>query len=225
MSINIMALVGGGLLLFMLVMGGIFWYYSRTKGSGKKIPFLLYNREGTLAKKLNAKIKVAKDNKSKKVFVFEENDTELPIQNPSLFIDGVGYRQVTYGNRGEFVYVHAGGIDDNDYLSSVMSGEDVAVFTGMILENNREFENPMAKTTAALIIGMAMVALIIMIGTIYSTITLVGNSKDMASIAKENSKTISGLQSTTETLSLIAEQNAQITAALTGNENLTRRLE
>jgi len=222
---NIIGIVIGGVVAFIVVMIGVFWYFTRTKGSGKKIPFLLYNDDGTVAKTLNAKVKVDKHNRSDRTFVFEENPSVLQIKKPTLYLNGVGYRQITLGARGEYVYLEGNRISYDDYKESALTSEDVAVATSLILENNREFENPMQKTTAALVIGMAIIALLIMIGNIYATITLVGNSKDMLAVAQENSKTVSGLERAATTNAEVAAINAEILAGLRGDLNLTRRLE
>lgn len=222
---NIMAVVGLALFGFMLLMGGVFWYFNRSKGSGKKYPFLLYNRDGSLAKKIDAKIVIDKEQKNRKVFVFESYDTKLQITPPTFYLDNVGYRQVTPGNRGELVYLKKNKITDEGYYETNMESEDVAVLSSMIVENSKEFENPMQKTTAALVIGMAVIALLIMIGNVYAVVSLVSNSGEMLSIAQENSKTISGLKSAAETNARVAETNAKIASALTGDLNLTRRIE
>lgn len=221
---NIITVVAVGFGAFVLLMTGIFFFFNKTKGSGKKYPFLLYNRKGGV-REIFGKVVVDKENRTRKVFVFEDYDTVLQIKNPTLTVNKVDYRQVTLGDRGELVYLDGFRIDENNYLSGNMTPEDIAVLTSGIQENNKEFENPMAKTTAALLIGMAIIALLIMVGNVYATITLVGNSKDMAAIAKENSKTVSGLQSVAETNAGVMEQAAMILAALTEGANITRRLE
>ncbi len=216
------ALIGVG--AFALLSIFIFWYLNKTKGSGKKYAFLLYNETGTQARKLEAKIVIDPNNKSKKVFSFEGNDTTLPIRPPTLQVGNKSYREIIMGRKGELVYLEKRKIDDKDYLNTSLSSEDVAVYTGMILENNREFENPLAKTTATMIISMAFIAFLIIVGCVYCTITLVQNSKTMLEAAKENSKSVSGLNSAANTMNGIAEQLTQIAAALTGDLNLTRTI-
>lgn len=216
------ALIGVG--AFALLSIFVFWYLNKTKGSGKKYGFLLYNETGTQARKLEAKIIIDPSNISKKVFSFEGNDTKLPIRSPTLQVGGKSFREVVMGRKGEMVYLEKRKIDDEKYLSTSLSSEDVAVYTGMILENNREFDNPLAKTTATMIISMAFIAFLIIVGCVYSTITLVQNSKTMAEAAKENSKAVSGLNSAADTMNSIAEQQTMIVAALTGEANITRVL-
>lgn len=222
---SIIGIIVLGIMAFILVMSLVFWYFTRTKGSGKEYPFILYNKDGNIAQTLKAKIKVDQANKSRKVFVFEKYDTTLPIKPPTLYLNAVGFRQITLGNKGELVYISGNVVSQDGYLNTAMDSEDVAVFTGMILENNREFENPLNKTTAAMVIGMAVIALLIMVGTVYSSVTLVGNSKEMLAVAKETGDAVKGLQAITGTLADVVEQNARIAAALTGDKNLTRRLE
>jgi len=212
--------VGG----FAIVISFVFWYLNSTKGAGKKYLFLLYDRLSSRVKVIEGKIRVDASNKSKKVFAFEGNDTTLPIRPPTLSIGKNSYREITIGQKGELVYLEGRKINDDNYLATSMSGEDVAVFTGMILENNREFENPLAKTTATMIIAMAFIAFLIIVGCVYSTITLVSNSKTMVEAAKENSKAVSGLVSAADTMNSIAEQLTQVAAALTGDLNLTRTI-
>lgn len=221
---SIIGIVVIGFIAFAVVMGLVFWYFSRTKGSGKKFPFLLYDTTGRVANKIDAKIRIDPQNKSNRVFVFENNDTKLTMKPPSITIGGIGYRQITIGDRGQYVYLEGIGIDREKYLQTNLISEDIAFLTSSVLENNREFENPMAKTTAALVIGMAVIALLIMIGSIYSVVTLVNNSKEMLAVAKENSKTIATTNQAAETLNLVTEQLTAITAALTGDANLTRRI-
>lgn len=221
---NIIGVIIGGVILFIVVMALVFWYFTRTKGSGKKYDFLLYNNDGTIARMIKARVGVDKENKQRKVFIFPDNDTTLTIRAPTFYLDGKPIREITMGDRSQYVYLEGKGIDKEKHLKSSMISEEIALLSSQIIENNREFENPMQKTTAALIIGMAVIALIIMIGNIYATITLVGNSKDMLAVAKENSKTTSGLERVSETNAEVAATNAAILTALTGDLNITRRI-
>lgn len=222
---NIIGIVITAVVAFILLMTGVFFYFSRSKGSNKKYPFLLYSDDGSVVRTITGKVKIDKNNNSKKCFVFEDNDTKLPVKKPTVFINGKPHRQITIGERGEYVYLEKTKIDRSSYLSSALSSEDVAVATSLILENNREFDNPMQKTTAALVIGMAVIALLIMIGNVYVTITMVSNSDNLVASAKEISEGVKGLKDASMINAEVAETNAAIAAALTGELNITRRLE
>lgn len=221
---NFIVIIVLSVLAFILLMSGVFWFFSRNKGSNKKYPFLLYNNDGSAARKIEAKIRLNPDNKTEKVFVFREFDTKIQVKEPTFTQQGIAFREVKIGQRGELVLLSGHNINNEEYLNTAMESEEVTVATGTIIENNREFNNPMEKTTATLIIGMAVIALLIVGGCVYCVITLVNNSGKMLEAAKETSKTASALETASATNGEVTAQLANIAAALTGDLNLTRRL-
>ena len=222
MNVIVIALIAvGG---FALLITFIFIYFNKSKGSGKKYPFLLYNRDGTRATEINAKVRIDPENKSAKCFAFEGYDTKIAIKEPTFFMGSKWFREVKIGKKGELVLLSGHTIDEDDYVKTSMNSEEVTVLTSTIIENNREFNNPLEKSTATLVVSMAIIAFLIVIGSVYSVVTLVGNSEEMLEIAKENTKNVNSLER-------IATANTEITAQLTTiasmllGENYTRRIE
>lgn len=222
MQIITMVLIG--VFGFVLLVGGVFWFFSKQSGSGKKYPFLLFNGDGSIAKKIDGAVKISADNKNKKEFVFEEYGTVLEIRKPQLTISGVGYRLVGVNNKSELHYLDALSIDEKKYLKTALSPEEKTLVMGGFLENESEFRNPMNKAQAAMIVSMMVLTLIVVVGTIYGVGSLVSNSKDMADIAKANKAVADSLAAAANVQSELVAQLASVAAALTGDTNLTRQV-
>lgn len=223
MQIFLMVIIG--VIGFILLLGGIFWYFKKQGGGGAQHEFLLFSTDGATAKNIKGRIKVDEVNRSKKEFVFENYSTKLPIKPAQLTINGKGYRLLRVEDKGELHYLKGITIGNDDYLATALNPEEKQIALAAILENNQEFQNPMSKTQAALMVSMMILVLVVVIATVYGVGSLVANSKDMASIAKVQKEVMSSVHGSVLVLSEITAQNAAIVAALTGDANITRRVD
>lgn len=252
--VNILMVVGLGLLAFILLLAGSYFYIKMK--SGKKFLFLLWNRTGTEATIINAKIKVDPENKANKMFFFDQLDSPLPIKPPSIKIGGVYYRQITFNELSEFNYlenkglfkdksqdyidkfkeqsqnrtvkvphyIEPGEIDDTYYKRMALTGEEKQVTLSRYKEYQKRYADPMNKYQAMSLVMLLLMTIIITASVIISTYQLVGNSKTMVEVNKESQKVANSIKASTDVLNEISLQNTAMISALTGDVNLTRRL-
>jgi len=222
MSINIIWIIAGafGIVLFFII--GVF-IWLRLK-SGKKYAFLFYPPSNP--NKVNViygQVKADPVNKKNKLFSFAETDSKLPVRPPTKEIAGVLYREITLDKHNDFVYIKKNVLIGQE-LSYVLDNEEKQLALLRIKESNIEYQNPMNKYQAYTLIAGFILILLIVIGVVYSTIAYVNNSKDMASLAKENYKVAQELTAITNTLLKVNEQQIAMLSAITGNVNITRQL-
>lgn len=212
-----------GFVFIVLIGGGILFFFLLRGGRRKKFPFILYSLDGEKATIITARVKIDKQNPSKKVFFFENFDATLDIREPTWYFGGTAYRECMQDHNGELQYIKRDKID-KDKLRLAIAPEEKALALYRYKENQRRYENPMDKTSAAILISGFILVLLIMIGIIYSTIAYAGAIKNVVTVAKEVSKTADTVSAISQTNQDTTEQLVAIAAALTGDINLTRRV-
>lgn len=210
-----------GVVVLALICIILYFFVFRKK---KGYPFLLYSRDLQRRKVIQASLRADPTNKENKKFFFPGNDTTLMLREPTCFQDGVGYREIMQNKDGGYSYIDGTKLDENQYIKLSLAPDEKALALHRIKENVERYAQPMSKTTAAMIITGFILVIILTIGIIYSTIAYVGAGKDVVKVVKESQKMQDAQNKNTEVLKEISSQQAQITAALTKENNIKTNL-
>ena len=197
-----------------------FFVFKKKKG----YPFILYSRDLQRAKIIQATLRADPTNKENKKFFFQGNDTTLMLREPTYFQDGVAYRQIMQNKDGGYSYIEETKLDESKYIKLSLTPDEKALALHRIKENVERYAQPMSKTTAAMIITGFILVIVLVIGIIYSTVAYVGAGKDVIKVVKATQEMQNAQNSNTNTLALISSQQAQITAALTKENNIQTNL-
>jgi len=209
--------IGASFFLGVVGVGALFFF----KGS-KKHEFLYYSLDGMNIKKILAKVKQDATNTQKTVFKFE-NGNELTQRNPTAFLNGKPFREVTQDDNGEYVYIKRG-FDKTKYLALALMPEEKSIALNRYKENQKSYDTGTSKLQAAMVIGLFLLLLINIFASVYLVTQSYLKIDDINEISKETNKYAAAMKETTNIMVGVTEQQAQITAALTGDVNLTRRL-
>lgn len=212
------------LFIFLLIIGGVltFWLMSRKKG--KKFCFLLYAKNGSQITKKYAIVKTDPSNKNNKRFFFLDSDQNLDIVPPSVYIDGIPHREIIMTKLSEFKYLGDTIIDDTLSIKKAILPEEKALALFRYKENTKRYDNPMSKTSAAILIGGFILIFLLLMGIIYATISFVKASGDMVEMAKQNNEVTTSNSQVVGSLTEITQQMVMISAQLGSNLNITRRI-
>lgn len=204
----------------------VLWLFVFRKKQG--YPFLLYSRDLQRRKVIQATLKADPGNKENKQFFFGGVDTKLSLKEPTCFQDGVAYREVMQNKDGGYSYIEGCEINEKNYIELSLTADEKSLALHRIKENEARYANPMGKQQAAMLITGFVLIIILVIGIIYSTIAYVGAGKDVIKVVVATKEMQNAQNANTNTLALISAQQAQITAALTKenniNTNLTRQI-
>jgi len=223
MDMKLILIIGCAVIFFVVVgLIVVFWYYRRR--GGNQFPFLLYSAKGNNVSIIDAKILADPENKSDKKFVFPGTDNTLPIREPTWWMGGKAYRQITHNKHGEFVYLEAHELDDGKHRKLALLVEERQIALSRIKENNSRYQTPMKKLEAYVLLGGFVLVMMLLVGIIYCTIAYATISKDMVKLAKENVEVASSNKAVSRTNAKVTEQLALIVAAITDNANITRQI-
>jgi len=210
--------VVGGLVILLLMFLGYMYFFRRKK----QYPFLLYSRDLKRRKVIYAVLKTDPNNKENKKFFFQGMDTQLPLKEPTAFQNNVAYREVIQNKAGGYSYIEGTKLDEKDYLELSLSPDEKSLALHRIKENEDRNSNPMSKTQAAMLITGFILIIILVIGIIYSTIAYVGAAKNLVKLAEQTKAIQASAGANLQIMNTITEQQARITAMLTGDKNITR---
>jgi hypothetical protein len=216
--ILVVSIIGGVFLLG----GGIFLYFYMKKGG--KYPFLLYSRNGKQITQLNAILKTDPENSARKQFFIDTIGFSFDVKSPSKWIGQTAYREIIQTESGDYAYIKGTEIDEKDYIKVSLQPEEKIIALNRYKENKRRYTNPISKGMAGLLVGSLILAFILIVGIVYSVASYAGAAKDMAELAKENTKNGAIIQQTSNNAKIITEQLVMVTAALTENYNITRTI-
>lgn len=224
-----MWIVGGlGIALLLLAVMGAGFYFFMKKKKGSKYKFLLYSRNSDAPPTtITAQVKVDKTNKHDRRFFFDNNATELQIREPTLILNGIAYREITYGPDGRYVYLKPRKLVNQDYLQHALDPEEKAITLAQLKENQKSFDTVMNKYQAYALMTIIFFIIFLIIGIIYSSIAYAKASTDHVKLAQENNELQASISQTVNVMNQISIRNAQIIEAVTGkdmNVSTTRTL-
>lgn len=248
-----MTLVGWiiiGFVGFIILAVGIVWAYF--KFFRKRYMFLLYSKDGKHISKIEGEIRSDANNKSRKYFYFKELDTPLDIKPPSMWLDGVPYREITFNELSEYNYLLCAGIkideknrekileknkmykvpkyvdgmrvDDTLYKEVSLLPEEKTLALHRYKDNEARYRDPLSKLQAYQLIGTFIMLLLVILGTVYIVIQQSNTMTTILELEKEKTKNTESIKTVSKNLLLTTELQASITGALTGDKNLTRQI-
>ena len=222
MSIIMWLVIGVGALIVVFTI--TFFVLKKNSKAGKNL-FLLYRtRDSSQAEIIQGEIIVDKSNPSKKEYNFPQYNTRLPVTRPTKRIGGTWYRQVYVNNLGQLSYVTGSFLRDDGAEESKLKIEEKQLALYMFKEYQEQYQNPINKTQAVLVVAMFILAFIATAGAIYVTVTFAGNTTDIVTIAKENKEvSVTNKQNTAIMIDLV-ERLDVIASKLTGEYNFTRQI-
>lgn len=221
---NILTIVIIAIVSLVSLMGLILLFAFLIKGSSG-FSFLLYSKDGRVRTKLIAKIKSDEKNRAIKRFVFPDGQN-LPIREPTCYINNKPYREITFNSLGEYSYLEASkfDIDKETYLKLSLEPEEKQLALYRYKEYADKYSKSIDKYQAMTLVAMFIMTLIIGIGVIYSTIAYVNVSGKFVDIAQENTKVTNGLKDVSKIQQTISQQQIIMTGALIGNKSAIRQL-
>lgn len=239
-----------GLLFIILVAIGIFVYFK--KKGGAKHPFILYSLDGTRMRIIEGFVRKDPENPHNTRFFFKELDASLEIRPPTTWLNNVAHREIIYNDLGEVSYIKNNGIkideaydnkknreqqkdgsfqyvtktviDKKAYKDLAIEPEEKALALHRYKETLKQYENPLSKAQAYMLIGGFILVIIIMVGIIYSTVSYVKASESQLKMVDKIAEITVNNKDMTNVNKQIVEQLTAIAAALTGDMNLTRQI-
>jgi len=221
---NVLMWVGIGMVSFMIIAAITFIIMKRKNGGGKNL-FLLYRTaDTTISEVITGEIHIDKANSNKKEYYFVGFNSRLPIIKPTRRVAGVWYREVYLNKHGELSYVNGHSLNIQGHEQNMLSVPEKQLALYMYKEYQEQYQNPVNKAQAVMIVTMFMLAFIATAGAIYTTITFANNTGDIVTIAKENSEVATTNGATTKALVDLVQRLDVITARLSGEVNITRQI-
>ncbi|MCK4522455.1 MAG: hypothetical protein KAU20_07820 [Nanoarchaeota archaeon] len=231
-----------------VLLGGILLYF--WKKSGKKFPFILYSPNGERADIIYARVRIDPENPANKQFVFDTLDSPLTIKRPTIFLNGIPHREITFNKLSEYNYLKNQGIkvdekkkeelenqerdvyqyvdgtkiDNKAYLEKCLEPEEKQIAISRLKENTRRYQDPMNKYAAYTLIGTFVMSFLICVCMGYCFFKVGDITDDVVTIAKEQDESIKVLNHVATTNQQTTEQLTGIAAALTQNKEITRQI-
>lgn len=199
MNVILIIVIAVGLLLFAGI-GLLVWLDRQSY----KYKFLLLPLNGNNFEIIKAKKMVDKKNKKLKYFSFKNNTSELPIKEPNGLFKGKNIRVISFTPTGDYSYVDKVTADKDNYLKYSLEPEERELALRQFNENQRKYSE-VDKTQLAVFFGMIALAVLLMIGIIYSVISFTKNADLFGQLAKENTETTKSLNNIANTNQKVAE--------------------
>lgn len=177
--------IGFAIVIGVVVLCGIggILYWVFLKGQYKH-RFRLYSADMKNSRLIKGKIKTDKSNKKYKYFSFQENGSVLEIQEPSFWEDGKPVRYITYDDNGEFIYIKKASLDKSE-LKHTLKPTHKTVFLQMLKDNQVKYPL-LDKTIMATWGAIIIVALLIVVGFIYTFASNIKQAEQLIELAKVN---------------------------------------
>lgn len=219
-------IIGGFLLLLVLIGVGV-WLWTRQKRR-RSFNFLLFSRDpNAMPQVIKGQVGIDKQNKNDRWFFFEQNSTRLPIRAPTLFLNKIAYREITYGDDGNYVYLKGKKFDRDKYMEIALDPVEKSIALSQLKDNQKSFEAVMNKYQAYALMAVVILIIFLTVGTIYSSIAYAKASSDHVKLAQENSNLQKDIRASIKVMNEISIRNAEIVTAITGkpiNVNVTRQI-
>lgn len=226
MTLIIGLAIFGFFLFIIFIFGGILLVSYFKKGKSK-YPFILVNRSNPNAwKEYGAKVVTDKKSKNNKLFFIKELDLHLPMRAPHFTIGGKGYRKIIHNERNEIQYLDGDfTIDNSGDMKDSLSGEEKELTLAWYDTYNARYDQPMDKAKLANILALIGFAAVLVIGMVVLGAMFLSHSAKVVEMARINLELGEELKPMIHQMSLISQQQIQISAQLLGEAtNFTRQI-
>jgi hypothetical protein len=207
--------------LTLLIVGGFFVI---RKFFVKKYTFILHYSNGTHTEEMKVSLIKDPENLNQTVFLFS-NGQKLKNKSPTSWKGNTALRDICINELGEYSYLKGTKFSDTEYKTLSLTPEEKSIALYRYKENANRYANPMDKMQAYMLFGAFFMAFIVLVGVIYSTVSLTGSIDDIVEMQKEINKGKQIDQQTATIMQEIAKQQIQIMGSLQIGNDLVRVLE
>ena len=180
--------------LFFGLSGVTIWYFNRR--SKFRFSFRVWSKDLISSRVVKARITVDKENKNKRSFTFKDNPSILVMRDPSHWSNGRSERWVLADESGEYQYINPVGklltykdqvlengemntkikpVDDVLYLQTRLKPTNKMLALEQMRNNQKRYDGANGAV-AAVVFGAIMLGILIAVGNIYATGTMIKHS-------------------------------------------------